>query len=334
VRVKIELSGKEPRPDGVAAELTFGGGGAGHGYSGNRQDGVYWIGLPKPLSAPTDFGFWQPVELVACGYISNQPTGTVTTPFGTQQYIYGEQIEVPAEGGKAPLGCWLYTVSWTYGMELGLYTLTLNGNEGPLSHTWGMDYDYCRTTTHLPGYIYFISSGQQDSWLFTGFPPNQTITIHFYADSGRAAAQDSSLGISEYIATRNFQTDAEGTFMLDITVTRSAPYAGKGIQYQIEGYSNERRVTSLVSVQHPDNLACSIDYRIAQPNRPVIPLYPAIDDLSQTVASFSPQQTADIIEVVPALRNGKVGLWIHIRTDTGQEGWTQEPDLPGVVQNN
>jgi hypothetical protein len=339
VRIKIELSGKEPRPDGVAAELLFGGGGAGENFRGDRREGVYWIFLAQPLSTPTmDYLkihlLFPPVDNVACGYISDQPAATLTFPGGSHRSLTGVPVDAQAISGETPIGCWKFTVEWYYGMELGLYTLTLDGNEGTLSYTWGMDYGYCRGNSEVPGEARPIQPGEVSSWLFTGFTPNENITVHFYADTGRTAvdSQGTSQGISEYVATRTFQADAEGAFMLDVSVTRSAPFAGKGIQYRIQDYGDESDENGLPSRLHPDNLACFIEYDKQQPGRPVIPLYPAIDNLSQPVGALLPNQTATLIDVVPMIRNGKVILWAHFVTETGQEGWTLEPDLPGVVQ--
>jgi len=328
VRVKIELSGVEPRPDGVAAEVTWVGGGAGGSLSADKRPRVYWVELPKPLTTPVGGAFYfPPAPLTACGYISGQPTATLTLPNGTQQSINGETANVFPNKGERPVGCWQYAVNWVYGMELGLYTLTLDGSEGMLTHTWGMDYGYCRSATYRPGDAIEMEPGKEKSWLFTGFTPNEHITVHFYADTGRMMA-DQFHGISDYLATRTLIADADGAFMLDVTVTRSAPFAGKGIQYRIQGYGDESDPDGFPSLLHPDNLACSIDYTKSQPGRPVIPLYPAIDDLSGPVGYIRPDQTAQVLEVVPAIRNGHVILWALFRTNQGQEGWTNEPDCP------
>ena len=333
VRIKIELTGKEPRPDGVAAEVTFAGAGAPPDNNvGEFHKGPYWAKLPRALSTPTDdaLGFPNSVEIVACGY-AKQPTGFLTLPSGNVQYMSGKDAKMVTVSNTPLLGCWAYTLEWTYGMELGLYTLTLDdGIEKPISHTWGMDYGYCRGNSERPGYATLIEPGQVISWLFTGFTPNENMTVHFYADTGRTAPDN--LYISEYIATRTFTADSEGAFMLDVSVTRSAPFAGKGIQYRLQDYGDESDLTGLPSRLHPDNLACSIDYEKPQPNRPIIPLYPEIGNLSPPVGALQPNETATVDEVAPRIRNGKVILWGHLTTQSGQQGWILEPDLPGVVQ--
>lgn len=338
VRIKIELSGKEPRPDGVSAEILFGGGGDYHAFHGPKLTGVYWIFLPKPLNTPADdHHFFPPVDHVACGYTSGPPTGTLTSPGGLQKYLPAEREDAQGEdSGEPPVGCWRFTVNWYYGMDLGLYTLTLAGNEGTLSNTFGMDYGYCRGNTMRPGESLPIEPGKASSWLFIGFPPNENMTMHFYADTGRAAPDN--YYISEYVATRTFTADSEGAFMLDVNVTRSAPFAGKGIQYRLQDYGNESDEDGLPSSLHPDNLACSIDYEKAQPRRPIIPLYRDIDNLSERVSALLPDEAGKFVKVdtiangVPRLRDGKVIVWRHVKPESGLEGWTLEPDLPGVVQ--
>ncbi len=338
--VRIELSGQEPALSGIPSEVVYAQGG--YVPSGETLPHPFWFMLPSDLD--------QGGHLVACGYVSGTPpTPTLTSPSGRTSSLTATAYSYPdmAEASY----CWQYRVAWAYGIELGLYTLTLEHSQGNLAHTWGIDYPYCRNVMSLSSETH----SAQD--FLMGFNPNQMLTLLFYAYVSGSFAETGSFRY-RYIATRSAQVDAEGALVLDINVTRAAPFAVKmedegvqidGLIYYILGpqkellftypaFSKEFTGIYLESSSQPEFFqkrqsaeSCDGNYGstavTSTRSGDLLALYPAYNDTSRIIGQMNLGIVVNILERQIGVTNGRVEVWYRIRSEDGNEGWSYGPNL-------
>ena len=145
--------------------------------------------------------------------MTHAPVATLTLPDGSNQTI-------TATDSNASSHCYSYRIPWTYGMQLGLYTLQLDHPDGQLTHTWGIDYPFCRTS--------ILNDNLQ--WLM-GFAPGEQLTVVFFASIN----SDQPV----FAATRSVQADDQGVLALDIKVARSAPFTREDLVMAVIGPQRE-----------------------------------------------------------------------------------------------
>ncbi len=330
--VTVELSGIEPRPPDYPTELFYGGLGGGGGAP-IIPNGVYWQGTPGAFTGASDSYF------SACGYtdMTQAPVATLTLPDGSTQTI-------TATDSDASSHCYSYRIPWSYGMQLGLYTLQLDHPDGQLTHTWGIDYPFCRTS--------ILNDNLQ--WLM-GFAPGEQLTVVFFASIN----SDQPV----FAATRSVQADDQGTLALDIKVARGAPFTREDLVIAVIGPQREIYYPtfggldispfldlgySLPSVPIPKPLyltytlkgspiapgfsACDGEFDnfvIATPQQGNVPLYADVNNLTP-VGQITAGAPAQVLENRPAMTNGRVLVWKHLLTEDGTQGWSASLDFTEI----
>jgi len=305
--VNIELSGIEPAPLGVPAQLEYAGGaGGGVGepvrYTGPGTKTIkpYWAHLPSALTYPTSDDY-----LIACGYVSPEPpTSTLIYPSGRKDTL---------QGALDGVNCWSFTISRAYGMELGLYTLQLDHIDGQLIYTWGIDYPYLPVNVDESD----IPKSRLAGYWLMGYSPNELITLHFYDTSPN----------SVFIASRSVQVNSEGVAILSIGFSHSSEFSRYNIWLHDVVRSNNLLVINPPKYPSYSIGSCSdpsygsFVETIAQ-NGQVIPIYSAFDDKTQSAGNLQPGIPAQILEQKAVLQDEHVVLWSHVQTEDGQIGWT------------
>jgi hypothetical protein len=202
--VNVSLSGKEPLPSGVAAQIEFGGGGGG-GFV-DAEPRPHWIQWPTDLAYP-GWGGPSGYPFIACGYRSSgAPRPTLILPGGSRvQQVDSQQPEQT---------CWSYRVPWSFGMELGTYVLILEHENGKLVFPWRIDY---------PTGMRASVAVSVDEDLFMGFTPGERLTVRYYADG-------------KYVATRLIQIGPDGDALVKVQVARSAPFKIEEVDFTIDSY--------------------------------------------------------------------------------------------------
>jgi hypothetical protein len=189
--VPVVIDKIDPVPAGLPAKLTYGGRGGGPpDYAPPPEPtGIHWRNAPPPINYPRGENGTNDSSLAlftACGYRSSEaPVSTLMLPSGRKESLSGKRDEYSA-------GCWNYAVDWSYGMELGIYRLTLAQAEGNLEYTWGIDYPYCKVATPVSPY-------DSDRILLMGLADNETVTIHIYRDIGKSVPYGDDVG---YVTSR------------------------------------------------------------------------------------------------------------------------------------
>ncbi len=234
----VELNSEEPPPPDAltALQLDYAVGGLG---SGDEAPTIpYWFIVPHKRD--------QGGTLLACGYRSSQPpVSMLTYPSGHHESMEGREISDQERYGlvnysnmqmSAVGHCWIYVLSWFYGIERGVYTFSLSHSEGDLTYTWQVDYSLC------PGHVTLDLSGKPTSVTYPlfeflmGFSPDETLVVRFFR-----RISTSPMGPFPYrlIATRKVKADADGALVLDVKVGRSAPFVAEDIIYAVFNNQNE-----------------------------------------------------------------------------------------------
>jgi hypothetical protein len=282
--------------------------------------GPYWDAGPFALVFPqsNDTGWKLTVNpagfslLRACGYTSPAaPKGTLTYPDGHDETLTGSQ-----PGGIA--GCWDFDVPAAPGMQFGIYSIALDHPEGRLTRSWGVDYPYCRTAQGIE------NADGSVQLVLMGFAPSERITVGFYVGDDR-----------RHIATRtNVQIGPEGAVALNITVPANTPFKLQDIQYFIPSISRYaiRGFTGGWPVYEGWDKpgfegACTGHYYMGDTNRlrfqsgVTLSLYPELADTSRVVTKVQSNVDVQVLEEQPAVLNGRVVVWQHVRLGNGTEGW-------------
>jgi hypothetical protein len=209
--VTIELSGREPAPSNLPANLEWGGGG-GPTDEPEFGRGIYWVYRPKfsyPNSVKDNIGNSN-ITLTACGYAgSSGPRGSLTFPSGQTISHIGQTYDND---------CWIFGIDGYYGMELGTYALRLSHSVKTLSHTWQIDYPREKTFT-------VIDKDGVELKLIMGFKPFESVPLYFYAANFTQG--------KDYVASRNITVDENGAAVLALQISRSAPYTIRDVVFII-----------------------------------------------------------------------------------------------------
>ncbi len=316
---EIELTWKQP-PSSLPSKIFFDGRPTGPGSEEQReQRGIRWI-EETPGSRPPIFAYPDNTVFVACGVQTfDLIRGTLTYPSGHQESVRGEHWGEDRD-------CLTYRISAKYGMELGLYTLTIEDTRGQLTHTWGLDYPACPA-------LGWAGQGSEPLLFVMGLAPNESATIHFYSIAGK----DTQSYYAAYAGGYTVQADREGAVALkieakegtgDIAVVRFDP---QGVTF----VRNEPPHTCCakgryLSAKYPtysvSGYPCFGTFdRFAQtaPSNGAtkLPLYPAFNDTSRVVGELEAGIPVEVLKQRPALHNGRVVLWYRVRTENGREGW-------------
>ena len=239
--------------------------------------------------------------------------------------------------------CVEYVILWQYGIELGIYTLTLDHPDGQVTHSWGMDYPFCQTAANI----------NNVQWLM-GYAPNEQLTLAFFASMNSATPA--------FVAVRNVRADGEGALNFDIQVARSAPFTTDQLSFAVIGpqrelyypphgiidtssfdalgfvrpeqpipparYSTYNPVSSVLGIFSEP---CEGEYgrfvEIAPFNGSSgIPLYADVNNGS-VVGQIAAGMPAEVLEYRPVITNGRVAVWKHLRAEDGSEGWNASLDF-------
>jgi hypothetical protein len=211
--VNVSLSGKEPLPSGVAAQIEFGGGGGGGSTEENPRP--HWVQWPTDFEYP-GWGGPSGYPFIACGYQTTiAPRPTLVLPSGRSV----QQVDIL----RSEDTCWRFRVPWSFGMELGTYVLFLEHENGKLVFPWQIDYP--------TGERISVNLNDNED-LLMGFTPGERLTLRYYADE-------------KYVATRVAQIGPDGDVLIKIQVARSAPFTIEKVDYTIAGYDLPRLPRSL-----------------------------------------------------------------------------------------
>ncbi|MCK6577686.1 MAG: hypothetical protein L6Q98_06230 [Anaerolineae bacterium] len=333
---RIDLNTFEPLPPGVPTDVFFGGLGGGEGEMLLVPPGLYWETAPDALVAGDGAYF------AACGYSSDAP------PSAFLALPSSGQITVIVNHYFNTSNCFDFYLEWSYGMELGIYTLTLNHPDGVLSYTFGVDYPFCWQYTRT----------QDDLEWVMGLEPNEQITFYFYAFT------DPSSSATQFVAQRSLSADSEGVIALDIRVGRTAPFAREDLVFATAGVGrNYYDILPAVDSQtfadmgfvfqpyippepaHPHlgigagfyvsqdarGVSCDGDFSTfaqTQPNSS-IPLYDQINS-ANSVGSLAGGMVIEVLESHPVYSGARVYVWKRIRAEDGQVGWTPSNEFVEV----
>lgn len=210
--IKVEISGKEPPPAGIAGQLTYNGGGGDGGSYDDFTDppqGLFWY---KKIDYGAELFSSRNDASTACGYRSKTPPkATVRTPSGRQLAAKARLYAgFHHRNGTDQPGNYCFDIEsavlYELGMEFGVYTLTLDHPDGTLSYSWGIDYPICPTV--LP-----IGTGNDQYWLMN--IPAGEVSIYFYDTK---SDEDHAL----LIASRKLSMGMGGDALVTLTASRSS----------------------------------------------------------------------------------------------------------------
>jgi hypothetical protein len=337
----VQLSSFEPAPPGVPLDIFYG------GLGGGGEIGAYippvptWYFTPGVLTFPGGTDYFS-----ACGYRSSAPAqGTLTLPSGSTRPIVLNEFE------DGSLRCFDYRLPFSYGTELGLYTLTLTHPDGNLSHTFGLEYPQC----------WMGARTDNIAWVM-GLEPNQQLTLYFYSYIDRP-------GGGNFVAQRTARADAEGVLALDIQVARTAPFTRDDVYFVPTGVGRtiidyEPELTAfqfeelgfVVSTftppeTYPHNRvfpavyidadvrgrSCDGEFdqfaQVYSPQGRTVTLSSQPNG-SDSIATLREGAVVEILEYRPLITDGRVFAWKQVRAENGLTGWTHSSDFVRVFADD
>jgi hypothetical protein len=257
---KVEISGEEPLPPGVA-ELVFYGvpAGGGGGLPENpAKPRPYWTKVPSIVHPAGRMNF------TACGYqddvapkaIIDQPNGyTASLP---KKFLVSE--------GK---GCWSIDLSLNTPVLLGPYKIHLEHSHGNLNYVFGVELPFCPVVNNK---LNRDNADYAQNWVLTGFEPQQLVTLLVYRDADAENIERPNEALvtqaRRFVASRLLQIDKDGTLKIDISLSRSAPFTLAGSSIVILSTQQEMLYPSVGSAigQIAPQMVGKLDY--------VTPLWP------------------------------------------------------------
>jgi len=333
--VTVQLNGYEPPPPGVPLDVFYGGLGGGGGEPFYLPPAPMWDYTPGALASGENAYF------SACGYRSATPPGALLTyPSGA---VFAVALDPYLNEEKQ---CFDYWMTFTYGMELGLYTLTLNHPDGDLSHTFGYEYPLCWKA---------FRTGDLE-WV-TGVESSQQMSVYFYS-----FLPDSSG--NTFIAQRDVRADNDGVLAMDVQVARTAPFTRDEVFFAPTGvgralidaspnvgayqfadmgfsvptppspstYPQNGFSLSTYSRTDPRGISCDGEYgQFAQvyvfpSGNGTVPLVQSVNSSSAS-GELRGGEPVEILEYVPAINDGRVYAWKRVRAANGVTGWTRALDF-------
>jgi hypothetical protein len=221
---EVVISGVEPVPSGVLKMLKYGGAaGGGGGDMIPLPDGFFWRFKPADVMPFRSEG----AKTVVCGFAAT-PTAKITLP--SQQTVTAKAVErlsadnwgyIVSTNKRDPrrVMCWSYELPAGYGIELGMYAITVTGKEGELSATWKAEYPSNRGV--------FTGEFSEGAY-FLGYAPNATFQVLYYKRLKTTKRAGS------FVAARTVTADEHGVAVVKTNIQRSAPFKADDLFMLIE----------------------------------------------------------------------------------------------------
>jgi len=349
--VKIEISGKEPKPDGVASQLVISySGGAGGGGAPAIAPVLVWEALPDELAQDSYFS--------ACGLTKGTISITsLTAPSGKKENVQGDFYNEYTSTG-IPYLCWNYKLPWNYGIELGRYTLDLTDTRGTLTHTWYVGYPFC------PTWFLLDSTTKNQKRMVVGLSPNESVRLNVY---NFPPHPDEAPG--DLIASRTLQANNDGAIDFEIMLAPSAGFTFRnydkvitqGIDYVLTNMQDHSSDIQddiyfpntigdfIQTIQTTKNISkystysiqtgklCTFSrrynlrfFQVSPQKGDTLPRYDDFEGDRQ-VNAVPRGDPVELMETRIGMKTGLPTWWYRIRDEMGKEGWSSGNNMVDIA---